>query len=430
MRVIADIHIHSRYSRACSRDLTLPNIAAWCAKKGIGLVGTGDFTHPAWFAGMQKELQPHESGFYKLTTDAASGRHPANGGGNLQLTTFFVPTSEISCIYKCGGKVRRVHIIVVAPTLEVVKKINTTLASIGNIHSDGRPILGLDAEELAKIVFDASPDCLVIPAHAWTPWFAVFGSQSGFDSLEECFGETTKHIHAIETGLSSDPKMNWRLSQLDRITLLSNSDAHSLANLGREANVFDFPKPSYASFIDAIRTKDQKRFLRTIEFFPEEGKYHVDGHRACSVRLTPTETKKHKGLCPKCGKPVTVGVLYRIDALADRKKKEKPANAIPYTSMVPLQEIIAEAFGVGKQSKKVQAMYEKMVARGGSEFEILLDASYDALSPIAGDRRIIEGIRRVREGKLTILPGYDGEYGTIRVFNDAERKENKQQKLL
>lgn len=781
MRVIADLHIHSRYSRACSKDLTLPNIAKWCAKKGIGLVGTGDFTHPAWFAGMQKELEPHESGFYKLTTY------------NLQLTTLFVPTAEISCIYKRGGKVRRVHHIVVAPTLEVVKKINTKLASIGNIHSDGRPILGLDSEELAKIVFAASPDCLLIPAHAWTPWFAVFGSESGFDSLEECFGSMTKYIYAIETGLScydiktevlteegwkpfshvaytdkictlnldteeieyqspqkiyqskyrgkmyqlktkradllvtpnhhllyapadfhtrrpyrlkeardlfrkskilrkdgiwegatpqyftlpevkiqhgsrfysgfrtkavkkfsikswltffgfwiaegwttegknghyavcisnqnhtlmtgmkrilesfgytvfwdkkitntirvrdyqlfhylqqfgkasdkyipievkslskellgiffkyyikgdghvygrsekglsattistrlrddlqelalklgisayyklhqkkgtlfsspsqkkeyrqsadswniyfvrrnrhsiipstmkknkykeewvdynglvycvsvpnrvvyirrngiplwcgnSDPSMNWRLSQLDRIALLSNSDAHSLQNLGREANVFDLSELSYKSFCNAIRTKDQKRFLHTIEFFPEEGKYHVDGHRACGVRFKPEETKRRKGVCPQCQKPVTVGVLYRIDALADRKEGEQPQGAIPYKSIVPLQEIIAEALGVGKQSKKVQAIYERMVAEH-SEFAILLDVPYDALGAIAGDCRIVEGIRRVREGKLTILPGYDGEYGTIRIFSDEERVENKQQKLL
>ncbi|MBI4281742.1 DNA helicase UvrD [Candidatus Uhrbacteria bacterium] len=418
MRIIADLHIHSRYSRACSKDLTLPNIALWCRKKGIGLVGTGDFTHPAWFASMEKELEPHESGFYKLTTD------------NLQLTTFFVPTAEISCIYSRGGKVRRVHTIVVAPTLAVVKKINTRLAAIGNIHSDGRPILGLDVEELAKIIFDASPECLVIPAHAWTPWFAVFGSQSGFNSLEECFGGMTKHIYAIETGLSSDPKMNWRLSQLDRITLISNSDAHSLPNLGREANVLDLPKPSYATFVDAIRKKDPARFLYTIEFFPEEGKYHVDGHRVCGVRLTPAETKKHNGRCPKCKKPVTVGVLYRIDALANRKEGERPANAIPYKSIVPLQEIIAETLDVGKQSKRVQATYEKIVTRGKSEFALLLDVPYDALENLVGDPRIVEGIRRVREGALTILPGYDGEYGTIRIFTDAERVKNKQQKLL
>ena len=325
---------------------------------------------------------------------------------------------------------RRVHTIVVAPTLEVAKKINTKLAAIGNIHSDGRPILGLDVEELAKIIFDASSDCLVIPAHAWTPWFAVFGSQSGFDSLEECFGSMTKHIYAIETGLSSDPKMNWRLSQLDRITLLSNSDAHSLQNLGREANVFDFPQPTYAALIETIRTKDKKRFLHTIEFYPEEGKYHVDGHRACGVRLTPAETKKHKGLCPKCKKPVTVGVLYRIDALADRKEDDIPAHAIPFKSMVPLQEIIAEAFDVGKQSKRVQATYERIVAAGGNEFRVLLDLPYDEIASIANDDRIVRGIRRVREGKLTILPGYDGEYGTIRIFDEHEKRKNKQQKLL
>lgn len=421
MRLIADLHIHSKYSRACSKDLTLPNIALWCKKKGIGLVGTGDFTHPAWFASMEKELILHENGFYTIRKSEII---------NHKSEIFFVPTAEISCIYSRGGKVRRVHTIIVAPTLAVVKKINTRLAEIGNIHSDGRPILGLDVEELAKIIFDASPECLVIPAHAWTPWFAVFGSQSGFDSLEECFGSMTKHIYAIETGLSSDPKMNWRLSQLDHITLISNSDAHSLPNLGREANVLDLPKPSYDTFVNAIRKKDRERFLYTIEFFPEEGKYHVDGHRVCGVRSTPAETKKHNGRCPKCKKPVTVGVLYRIDALADRKEGEQPATAIPYKSIIPLQEIIADAMDVGKQSKKVQALYEKIVARGKSEFELLLDVPYESLQDITADARIVEGIRRVREGKVKIQPGYDGEYGTIRIFTDAERVENKQQKLL
>lgn len=424
MKIISDLHIHSRYSRACSKELTLPNIAVWCAKKGIGLVGTGDFTYPAWFSSMEKELVSHDSGFYALRQSSVISH---------KSSVFFVPTAEISCIYTRGGKGRRVHIIIVAPSFEVVKKINAKLGAIGNIKSDGRPILGLDVEELAKIVLDISSECLIIPAHAWTPWFAVFGSQSGFDSLEECFGKMTKYIYAIETGLSSDPKMNWRLSQLDRVALLSNSDAHSLANLGREANVFnvaDNAKNLYAELTRIIREKDSRGFLYTIEFFPEEGKYHVDGHRACGVRLTPAETKKNKGLCPKCKKSVTVGVLYRIDALADREEGEKPGSAIPYKSIVPLQEIIAETLDVGKQSKKVQAIYEAMVARGGNEFRILLDMPYDELSAITPHGQVVEAIRRVREGKLNILPGYDGEYGTIKIFTDTERAENKQQRLL
>ncbi|MBI4276354.1 DNA helicase UvrD [Candidatus Uhrbacteria bacterium] len=431
MRHIIDLHIHSRYSRACSPALTFPNLDHWCRKKGITMCGTGDFTHPKWFTEMEEHLEPAGNGLYQLKKQFLSF-------SVSQFPVYFVPTAEVSCIYKRGGKARRVHNIIVAPDFATVKKINTRLAAIGNIHSDGRPILGLDSEELAKIVFDASPACLLIPAHAWTPWFAVFGSQSGFDSLEECFGSMTKHIHAIETGLSSDPAMNRRLSALDRIVLVSNSDAHSLENLGREANVLDIAPGGagpgsagdnvYAEFMRIIHERDAKCFLYTIEFFPEEGKYHLDGHRACAVRATPEETKRWKGICPKCKRELTVGVLHRVAVLADRPEGGASPQAIPYKSIVPLQEIIAEALGVGKHSKKVQEEYERIVAHA-SEFSVLIDTPLSEIARMTAPD-IVEGIRRVRAGQLAIEPGYDGEYGTVRVFRADEQPVRRQQVLL
>ncbi|MBI4262230.1 DNA helicase UvrD [Candidatus Uhrbacteria bacterium] len=424
MKHIVDFHIHSKYSRACSPALTFPNLDLWCRKKGITICGTGDFTHPKWFAEMEEHLESAGNGLYRMQNAELRMK-------NVGSPVFFIPTAEVSCIYKRGGRARRVHHIITAPDFETVKKINTRLAAIGNIHSDGRPILGLDSEELAKIVFDASPECLLIPAHAWTPWFAVFGSASGFDSLEECFGSMTKHIHAIETGLSSDPAMNWRLSTLDNIVLVSNSDAHSLENLGREANVFEVTndiRNLYRELVRIIREKDTRNFLYTIEFFPEEGKYHMDGHRACGMRATPEETKRWKGICPKCKKQFTVGVLNRVAKLADRAEGIQPKGKVPYKSIVPLREIIAEAFGVGKQSKRVQEEYERLVARA-PEFTLLLDMPYHDLSthtPAA----VVEGIRCVRDGKLHIEPGYDGEYGVVRVFAPHERLTKRQQSLL
>jgi len=297
------------------------------------------------------------------------------------------------------------------------------------LKSDGRPILGLDAKELAKIAFDTDPRAVVVPAHAWTPWFSVFGSMSGFNSLEECFDEYAKNIFAIETGLSSDPAMNWRLSALDRIALLSNSDSHSLHRIGREANVFELASLSYDSIIDAIRTKDPKKFLFTVEFFPEEGKYHYDGHRACKISMSPEETKKVRKVCPKCGKPLTVGVLYRVDELADRPMGARPEGAIPYKNLVQLDEIIAESFGVGTASKRVQTAYHELLGRIGSEFSILIDASDSDLKS-AAPPEVFEGIRRVREGKLHIEPGYDGEYGIVKIFTAGERKSITTQKTL
>lgn len=415
MKIVADLHVHSRFSRACSKELTLPNIARWCEKKGIGIVGTGDFTHPAWLSEIKKELTPAEGGLFSIKSSK----------------TRFMLTTEVACIYKQGDAVRRIHLLIMVPTLVAVDRIVKTLEDQGrNLKSDGRPILGLSSKELLKIVLDADPRSLVVPAHAWTPWFAIFGSMSGFDSIEECFGsELAKHVYAIETGLSSDPSMNWRLSALDKVFLLSNSDAHSLPNLGREANVLDMPAPSFDEFARILRERDRAKFLYTIEFFPEEGKYHFDGHRLCGVRLKPSETKKYDGLCPSCKKPLTVGVLSRVEELADRPEGFRPDGAVPFKSLVPLQEVIAEAFDKGKATKSVQELYEKLTRGLGSEFSILLDLPYGEIGR-AVPPEVVEAIRRVREGKLTINPGFDGEYGTIKIFTPGERKRAAQGSLL
>ncbi|MFA5358221.1 MAG: endonuclease Q family protein [Patescibacteria group bacterium] len=424
MQYIADLHIHSKYSRACSPQLTLENISKYCAIKGVDVVATGDFTHPIWFKEIETKLVEDGSGIYKLR--------------NADDKTRFVLSTEISCIYsksvpgqKEGSKkVRRLHIVVLAPDIDTVRKINETLGKIGNLRSDGRPILGLDAKRLAQIVFDISPRCMVIPAHAWTPWFAVFGSKSGFDSLQECFEEYTDKIYAIETGLSSDPPMNWRLSALDNVALISNSDAHSLPNIGREANVFDLPELTYDQICDAIKDKDKKRFLYTIEFYPEEGMYHFDGHRDCAVCLPPSETRKQKGVCPKCKKYLTVGVLSRIEELADRPEGFMPPEAIPYKSLVELDKIIAESLNIkSRQSKGVQSEYDNLVKKGKNEMNVLLNLDYKELEKITSSK-IVEGIRRVREGKLIIRPGFDGQYGKIEIFSPAEREESFQKKLL
>ena len=357
---IADFHIHSKYSRATSKDMDLENLDKWAKIKGIKILGTGDFTHPEWLKNLKEKLEPAEPGLYKLKD---------------QDKTRFVLTAEISCIYSKNNKVRKIHIIVFSPSFEICEKINAHLGWIGNLKSDGRPILGLDAKELAKIVLESSQDCLIVPAHLWTPWFSIFGSKSGFDSLEECFEEYTKYIYAGETGLSSDPEMNWKISDLDKITLISNSDAHSPRKLGREANVFD-TELSYFAIADAIKSKDPKKFLYTIEFFPEEGKYHYDGHRACDVSLSPQESKKYNNICPNCGKPLTLGVLNRIEELADRKEGIKPTQAIPFKSLIPLEEIIASVLGQGTGTKRVIKEYDNLIKKFCNEFEILLNTSF------------------------------------------------------
>ncbi len=414
MKFVGDFHIHSRFARATSPDMTLPNLNRWAAIKGIKVMGTGDFTHPFWFQELQEQLEPAEQGLYKLKAGKEETR--------------FLLTSEISCIYSKGGKVRKIHLILFAPSLSAVEKINAALGAVGNLRSDGRPIIGIDAKEVVKIALEASPDCMVIPAHAWTPWFSVFGSKSGFNSLEECFDEYTKYIYAIETGLSSDPAMNWRLSGLDAITLISNSDSHSLPKIGREANVFD-TEVSYQGIADAIKTKDPKKFLYTIEFFPEEGKYHFDGHRLCGVSLAPAESKKRNNVCPKCGRPLTIGVLNRVEELADRPEGFVPPNAIPFKSLIPLEEIIADVLGVRVGTKQSQAEYEKLLNRFGTEFAALLHATSEELKG-ATSPEIAEGIVRVREGKVKIEPGYDGEYGKIKIFTEDEPKITKQKSLF
>ncbi len=401
MRFIADLHVHSRYSRATSRDMELESLAVWGKKKGISLLGTGDFTHPTYFAEMRSKLEPFGEGIYVLK------------GGERE--TKFMLTTEVSNIFSQGGKVRRIHTLIFAPNFSAVEGINDKLRSLGKLGSDGRPIFGFPVKELVKIVLGISNECLVVPAHAWTPWFSVFGANSGFDSLEECFEEEVKHIFAIETGLSSDPEMNWRLSTLDNITLISNSDAHSPSRLGREANVFDCPL-DYREIIQAIRDKDPRKFLFTIEFFPQEGKYHYDGHRNCGVVFSPLQTKTNDYLCPVCKKRLTVGVMHRVGEMADRAEGFIPGNSIPSIHLIPLDEIIAESLDVGVGTKAVEGEYERLIRAGRSELAVLLDLPPEELKRFTSSR-VLEGIIRVRQGKLHISPGHDGVYGKVSIFS-------------
>ncbi|MFQ5735584.1 MAG: endonuclease Q family protein [Thermodesulfobacteriota bacterium] len=405
MKIIADLHIHSSYSRATSRDMNLRELARWAGIKGIDLLGTGDFTHPAHFASIVELLEPNGGGLFRLK--------------GSDSPVHFMLSAEVSNIFSQDGKTRKIHSLIYAPSIEAARSINAALDGMGNIKSDGRPIFGFSAEELIKVVLDCSPDAMLVPAHAWTPWFSIFGSNSGFDSIEECFGEYAEHIHAIETGLSSDPAMNWRLSALDSVTLISNSDAHSPAKLGREANVFNSCL-DYFEIADIIRYKDNKKFLHTIEFFPEEGKYHSDGHRGCGVLFTPGETIKAGKKCPVCGKGLTVGVMSRVEALADRPAGFRPEGAVPSIRMIPLQEIIAETFGVGAGSVRVRREYTRLVNEAGSEFSILLDMSEADLLEAAGPRTT-EAIMKVRRGEVNITPGFDGEFGKIKIFSETEK---------
>jgi len=408
MKFIADFHIHSRYSRATSPLMDLKNLDQWAQIKGIKVLGTGDFTHPKWFEEIKNELEPAESGLFQLK------------GGNF--STRFILTSEISCIYSKKGKVRKIHILIFAPSIEAVEKINRKLSEIGNLKADGRPILGLDAKELAKIVLEADKECLVIPAHVWTPWFSVFGSKSGFNSLEDCFDDYAKYIYAIETGLSSDPAMNWRLSQLDKISLISNSDSHSLQKIGREANVFD-TEISYVAIAEAIKSKDNKKFLYTIEFFPEEGKYHYDGHRLCNLSLKTEESKKYNNICPNCGKPLVIGVLNRVEELADRPEGFIPKNTVPFKNLIPLNEIIAESIGVSLSSKEVLKHYNSLIKGLGNEMKILMESTEKEIKENSLPE-IASGIIKMRKGEVFIEPGYDGVYGKIKIFSKFQKKKS------
>jgi len=392
----------------------------WAQIKGITVIATGDFTHPLWLKELTRKLEPLGNGLFQLREEFREDVVPDSCRGEV----FFLLTAEVSCIYRKADRTRKIHSLIFVPDFESALRVNAKLAEIGNLNADGRPILGLDAKELLRIALDASPSALFVPAHAWTPHFSVFGAFSGFDSLEECFEELTPHIHAIETGLSSDPPMNRRLSALDGLTLISNSDAHSPSRLGREANIFD-TGISYDEITDAIRTG--RGFAGTIEFFPEEGKYHYDGHRVCKARLSPRETRENNYRCPVCGREVTVGVLHRVEKLADREAGEVVSGVPHYRSLIPLAEVIAETLDVGAASKAVSRVYHSLTEKLGSEFHILMDASRDYIEE-AGSEMIGEAVERVRRGDVGIEPGYDGEFGKIRIFTDDERGKNKERK--
>ncbi|MEV4754027.1 UvrD-helicase domain-containing protein [Micromonospora sp. NPDC049559] len=417
---VADLHIHSKYSRACSRDLNLPNLAWWARRKGVSLLGTGDFTHPAWFDHLRQTLRPAEPGLYRLSEederDIARRLPPRLASAAEANPVRYMLSVEISTIYKRDDRTRKVHHLIYLPDLDAVARFNTALGRIGNLGSDGRPILGLDSRDLLEITLEASPDGYLVPAHIWTPWFSALGSKSGFDAIADCYADLAEHIFAVETGLSSDPEMNWRVSSLDRYRLVSNSDAHSPPALAREATVFDTELDYYA-LRSALRTGEG--LSGTIEFFPEEGKYHADGHRLCGVNWAPERTRQAGGRCPECGKPLTVGVLSRVEDLADRPEGYRPANAPRVTHLVPLAEILGELNGVGARSKTVEGQFNNLLAALGSELEILQTVPLDEVGR-AGGELLGEAIGRLRRGDVRRIPGYDGEYGVITVFDPDE----------
>jgi uncharacterized protein (TIGR00375 family) len=410
MPFIADLHIHSPYSRATSKDLNFEILEKWGRIKGISLIGTGDFTHPAWLNEIKTKLADQGNGLFRLKKRPPSGED-----------IHFMITGEISNIYKYGDKTRKVHNLICMPDIDSTERFAKRLDRIGNIRSDGRPILGLDARDLLEIMLETSDAAVLIPAHIWTPWFSVLGSKSGFDSIEACYRDLSKHIFALETGLSSDPPMNWTVPSLDRYTLVSNSDAHSAAKLGREANVFNC-RMDYQDIMDSLRRKKKGGFWGTLEFFPEEGKYHYDGHRKCSVLLSPDETLNLKGICPVCSGKLTVGVSYRVAELGKRKMGYKPKQAFSYENILALQEILGELMGVGSASKKVKQEYDRLIAQLGPELEIIRNVALDEIK-VKGSEILAEAVKRVRAGKIHATPGFDGEFGIIRVFDEKELKE-------
>lgn len=427
MKFYADLHIHSHFSRATSKDLDLEHLALWAQLKGISVVGTGDFVHPGWLKEIESKLQPAQDGLFELKPVFAKTIE-RDLPPTCTAPVRFMLTCEISNIYKRLDKVRKVHNCIFAPSFEAAKKIQSKLGAIGNISSDGRPILGLDSRDLLDITLESDPLSYLIPAHIWTPWFSALGSKGGFDKMEDCFGDLIKHIFAVETGLSSDPLMNWRLSQLDPYVLVSNSDAHSPQKLGREATIFD-TDISYSAIYRALSDRNDKGLIGTIEFFPEEGKYHYDGHRACDQRLHPQETIKNKGLCPTCEKPVVIGVMARVEELADHKEGRKAPNARPYYNLISLPGIIADCRGVGVGSKNVDKVYFEMLSQLGNEMYILREAPLERVQKVAGSL-VAEGIRRVRTGEVKIAAGYDGEYGIIQIFTQKEREQTENQLVM
>lgn len=416
MGFYADLHIHSKHSYATSKDCDLERLSLWGRKKGLSVVATGDFTHPAWFAELQEKLAPAEPGLFRLREDldkAVRAMLPLSCRDN---PIRFMLSVEVSTIYQKGGKTRKIHHLIYVPTLRQAQWIGGKLGRIGNIEADGRPILGLDSRHLLEITLEAGADCYLVPAHIWTPWFAVLGARSGFDSIRECYGDLAESVFAVETGLSSDPVMNRRVSSLDSYRLVSNSDAHSPARLGREACMFD-AELDYFSMRQALETG--AGYAGTVEFFPEEGKYFWDGHRKCGARLSPEESRKLNGNCPVCGKLATRGVMGRVQELADRAEGEAPGGADPFVSLIPLKEVIAEIQGVGPNSKKVAREYERVLGKLGAELAILKDIPIDALRR-AGSPLLAEAMTRLRASAVTREAGYDGEYGKIRLFREGE----------
>jgi len=416
---VADLHIHSYYSRATSKTLDLEHLALWAQIKGVQLVATGDIAHPKWLAEMQEKLEPAEDGLYRLKEEVLA---PVQEEVPVacRAPVRFLLGGEISNIYKRHEKVRKVHNLCFFPTFGALERFQATLEKIGNIRSDGRPILGLDSRDLLEITLETDARGHFIPAHIWTPWFAMFGSKSGFDTVEECFGDLTDHIFALETGLSADPAMCWRVSELDKYTLVSNSDAHSPPKLAREACLFHTAW-SYDALFGALQTGDPDQYQGTLEFFPEEGKYHFDGHRKCGVRWHPQTSIAHGDICSVCGKPVTVGVMHRVEELADRPEGEKPARHHPYRSIIPLPEILSEVEKVGASSKRVQGIYFDLLGKLGNELGILLELPLHEIERVGGTL-LAEGIRRMRENEVTIAGGFDGEFGIIKLFTDDERE--------
>ncbi len=411
----ADLHIHSRFSRACSRDCDIEHLAWWALRKGITVVGTGDFTHPAWAEELKEKLIPAEPGLFRLHPEIADRVQRTSPPGCRQQVRFML-SAEISTIYRGGDRTRKVHHLLYAPTFGAADRITAALSKIGNLASDGRPILGLDSRHLLEITLDGGPGCYLVPAHVWTPWFAVLGSKSGFDSVADCYADLAGEIFAIETGLSSDPPMNWMCSGLDAYQLMSNSDAHSPPMLGREATTFG-TRLDYFAMAGALRTGDG--LIGTVEFYPEEGKYHLDGHRKCGVRLEPAQTRSRAGKCPECGRQVTVGVLHRVAELADRPAGYRPPGAARFTNLVQLPQVVGEILATGAKSKKVGAEVRRLVAAFGPELGILSDVRLGDLSR-AGGSLLAEAVARLRRGEVRREAGYDGEYGTVRLFGPGE----------
>ena len=407
MRIIADFHLHSRYSRATSKDMDIEHLARGAKIKGLDMLGTGDFTHPAWLTVLKDSLEPVDS----------SGIFKSNG-------IFWMLTTEVSTVYMQGERLRKVHHVIHVPDFDTVDQINEALSKYGDLASDGRPTLSIASPELVEILMSINNNILILPAHAWTPWFSVFGSRSGFDSVEECYQDQSKHIFALETGLSSDPAMNWRLSNLDRIILMSNSDSHSPNpwRLGREANVFELEKVSYKEIYNAVKEKDKKKFLFTIETDPSYGKYHFDGHRNCGISMSPEEAKRFNNICPKCKRKLVVGVLHRVEDLADRPEGFVPKDAIPFKSLLPLYEIISFASGTGQlYSRKSMEEQNKLIEKFGNELNVLLNVPEEELEK-ATDKKIADAIIKIREGKVKFVPGYDGVYGKPILTDSMKRK--------